>query len=428
MLKMATFKGMTITSCITLFAILACSKQTEINEELLRPQNTIQVFEIADMKIGKYSDVFDSIKLIRLETKKESLIGRIDKLVYYNNRFYILDQAARKAVLMFDSNGRFLNAIGRNGKGPGEYDEPNELVINKFTNEIVIYCNSTRKLLFYSLDGKFKKELMISDYVKTIMPLSTDMFALYLDLGKETISKYANRNVVIIDNKGRTVRRYFTVEPEHAISKGGFNFFSSFQNELQVSPAYSNSIFVISKDSLVKKYFIDFGRYTIPSDSYKMKGFDFRQHLENSAYAYLDRFSETSDYLFFTFIHHSKVYDCYYSKATKELKYGNFFLNDVHGILTGVHVAALDNSHILGYVDPSATIDQLKSLLKTPGDAKRAKDLLIRTFESTKDVDRTVVEDIVSTNLSFSQAEINELHDMSPSDNPILLLSKLKSI
>lgn len=64
-------------------------------------------------------DLFDSIKIIPLETQKECLIAWGTPQIY-KNQIYILENR-QNIVLCFDLNGKFLFRIDNIGRGPSEY-------------------------------------------------------------------------------------------------------------------------------------------------------------------------------------------------------------------------------------------------------------------------------------------------------------------
>lgn len=83
----------------------------------------INLTDIIPYQVYKFSDIFDSIGFVKLETRDDALIGRIDRIIAVDNKYVILDGSISKAVFVFD--GKVLNRIGRNGRGPREYESPN---------------------------------------------------------------------------------------------------------------------------------------------------------------------------------------------------------------------------------------------------------------------------------------------------------------
>jgi hypothetical protein len=74
-----------------------------------------------------------------------------------NGNIYILDRVDKK-VKIFDSEGKFLRKFGRDGQGPGEMNVP--ITIQIISNdELVVSDALNQRLMFYSLEGEFKREM-----------------------------------------------------------------------------------------------------------------------------------------------------------------------------------------------------------------------------------------------------------------------------
>lgn len=65
--------------------------------------------------------VFSHLELIPLETNDSCLLIGIDKLICFEERFYVLD-LQRPALYIFSKSGNFIQQISRKGNGPGEYN------------------------------------------------------------------------------------------------------------------------------------------------------------------------------------------------------------------------------------------------------------------------------------------------------------------
>lgn len=131
---------------------------TSVNNNLIKIDIDEQDYENTVF----YSDLFKSVSLVPLETNKNCLIGNIDEIELYNDTIYILDTSIGKALYAFDKNGNFLKKIGMLGKGPGEYFHPKSFTIDNYTKQIKILDD--RKLLIFSINGNFQKEIPISLY------------------------------------------------------------------------------------------------------------------------------------------------------------------------------------------------------------------------------------------------------------------------
>src|SRR5690606_33248538 len=112
----------------------------------------------SDLNFMPYSELFDSVNLVQLETNERCLIGNIDTILYHNNMILILDKIVAKSVFMFDKHGGFGRKIGKIGRGPREYISPAEMVINPYADEILIYDNAKAVIMAYGMDGEFRHE------------------------------------------------------------------------------------------------------------------------------------------------------------------------------------------------------------------------------------------------------------------------------
>jgi hypothetical protein len=97
-----------------------------------------------------FDDLFDLERVIKLETTDVSTIGYMRQVRYVGGRLIVLDDI-QMSVMLFDDQGNFLRAIGRRGKGPGEYSEPTNVYIHG--SEIVVVDTAESQILFYNFDG-----------------------------------------------------------------------------------------------------------------------------------------------------------------------------------------------------------------------------------------------------------------------------------
>ena len=70
---------------------------------------------------------------------------------------YILDRKDKK-VKIFDSAGKFVKKFGEEGQGPGEMYLPVSLQVTH-NDEIVIGDAANQRLMFFSLEGEFQREM-----------------------------------------------------------------------------------------------------------------------------------------------------------------------------------------------------------------------------------------------------------------------------
>lgn len=155
----------------------------------------------------KASYFADTVIYIPLETTTESFMDNI-KQVWINDSV-ILINCRRAGLLMFQRNGKFVRKIGKNGRGPGEY----ELIHNFDVIHDTIYVSGVRRrsLLRYTIDGTFCDEIKFN-YTPVYLSNTADQKFAYYDIYSGKVFVY-NKNFyapdTIIVEYGVTKGRYY---------------------------------------------------------------------------------------------------------------------------------------------------------------------------------------------------------------------------
>ncbi len=101
-------------------------------------------------------------KVFPLETTSDCLISNDFYFLNCIDDYYILDASA-KTVSRFNPDGKFMNAIGKTGKGPGEYVRLYEGIITGSTVELLSGFPQT-EIYSYSRDGAFLSKRSLLEY------------------------------------------------------------------------------------------------------------------------------------------------------------------------------------------------------------------------------------------------------------------------
>ena len=120
--------------------------------------------------------VVQSVRTIPLEaTDDASLIGSSDKICRSRaGSFVILDRRIRKQVYAFDSTGRFMNLIGRCGRGPSEYTVPYDIAVRG--DSVFVLDHFMRRLLLYTIAGRYLSEVKMDIPVTEVALLGSSRF------------------------------------------------------------------------------------------------------------------------------------------------------------------------------------------------------------------------------------------------------------
>ena len=141
----------TVCCIILCMSVIACDSEKKDNDGS-------QQIALDCLETG--SIILNDVDYIPLETTDQSLLGRIDKILYRKNQFYVLDKMTG-GVYVFDRTGRFLTSVRKYGEGPDEYIEMMDMDVDEEGN-IYIADNAKMNILRYdapSFDFKGKYEI-----------------------------------------------------------------------------------------------------------------------------------------------------------------------------------------------------------------------------------------------------------------------------
>jgi hypothetical protein len=257
-------------------------------------------------------------KIIELETTDSSLLYDIVYTDFLKNKIIV---TTRDNAIIFDNNGKYLFTLGYKGNGPDEYVNFTNVFIR---NEgIYLYDNTSKKILMYDENGNFIFSTKINadnEYSPSyLFPLNDGRF-----ITKNTFQGDMAYTPIacILDEKLKEIN---TVEG-NKIKTGlttGDNFFQ-YDDEILYWETLCDTIFsIIDYKKMAPKYFVDFGKYSLPQterigkDVYDLIEYSNKPENANKIASFIRYINESDDFLRFMFIFQSKVYYCYYDKLKK---------------------------------------------------------------------------------------------------------------
>jgi hypothetical protein len=206
-----------------------------------------------------------SYRVVKLETTDNSLIGEVSKVEVVNDRIIVLDERDSESVFMFDGQGNFIRQIGRKGRGPGEYTNAVNFVVDYDNSHIIVSDEGGRKQLFYDFDGRFIKE-----YKMRYHPMA-----------------YIGGKFFFISNPLNTPERYEVVEVDtlnHIVGGGGYYsrekmtekidgyympsfYFYQTQNGFYFIPLFTDELYLLTGDGIELKHRFGFGKRALHYDT-----------------------------------------------------------------------------------------------------------------------------------------------------------------
>ena len=239
----------------------------------------------------------DSLKLIRLETNKECLIGSIDKIEIIEDRIYILDKFKSRSLFCFNLKGQFQFKIHRQGRGPGEFILPEEFTESK--NQISINDNFRKLKINYDINGNYIDETEMIVSIRNVIQLDSGVALVKPD--RSYLNSENDYNLLVTDtNLGRVLNRYIP-----GVTRGESVFsvnkaFARHGDHYLFTYGFNDTIYTFVNNSLKPLYVVDFGKNKIPHKLAKSEGDEIEEAFFNSGQNYigwLNDISENDDYI-----------------------------------------------------------------------------------------------------------------------------------
>lgn len=323
--------------------LLSCKHSTTSKEE----KGKEILFHQENLKTNwLFSELFDTVEFVPLETREACLIKKITKLQVIKDRIYVLDQGTH-AVYVFNKQGKYLWKINSIGRGPQEYNKIIDFDISPDNMHLYLFANYPSKLMEYDSLGTFIKEEKIelngnsiavqdnylnihtANILNTLQDKQTTAQLLIKQLDNDSIWEHIP---AVIKNPGHSCLVYQYAE--------------SFQHsgkEILFWCPFESKIYSINKEKVKSKYRINFGKYTLPVNLST-------DQIPFSEYAHgLNSYWENNKFAFFMCTVNHGFYHFIYDKTKEQLYYGNL-KDDISGCLFPRIVAATD-SHMVAYSD-----------------------------------------------------------------------------
>ena len=230
------------------------------------------------------SDIIDTstVEFVCLE-KTPEVIGSIDKLIVTDEQFIINDKTT-KSVWVFNANGKYVNRINAQGRGPNEYVNLHTITFKK-PNLIGLLDDGRRKIIWYSTLGEFVKSEEIPYYACDIYSGNNLLHLMYRFIPEDAPSsdKYYCHLIDEEHNSSARFLPYYQFGLHFGITDP---FFIENNSELLIRNPFNTTLYEYKNDNLIEKYEIDFNKPPFPFNSYKNEGSStsLMQDFENGNY------------------------------------------------------------------------------------------------------------------------------------------------
>ncbi|HEX2969289.1 MAG TPA: 6-bladed beta-propeller [Bacteroidales bacterium] len=279
---------------------------------------------ILNNKIISLSDIADSIKYIRLEDVKNHPLNEIYYSFVFDNDIFLY-AGPGSGLLRFNTDGHFLNEVGKLGNGPHDYYPGSEFAVLSDPQRVFILTRfKPRKILELDYNGYFIDKFLINDLNDGgFEALSIEKF-LFLSGRSDTLNNEIPEHLACITDKyGKvlsSVRHPLADCSDNvtgyvhggAISGRFFNGSPLFFDEYAIDTIYS-----VNENRIYPRYILNKGVEGIPLQ------INFSVSRRPLRYKYIytlpASFSETPANLHFMFISKGRSYLATYNKKSGDI-------------------------------------------------------------------------------------------------------------
>jgi len=307
--------------------LLSCTHQKDIIKVQYTPSSGVELLS---------STVFEDVEILVLSGEESPIIGRVSSMIVKNDKYYI---AAEDKIHLSDATGNYLNSVGQKGRGPGEYIDLLNMIVEE-NGDISVYSWGT--LYTYSPEGRFLRSI---EYERQSTQFGKANGFNYHFYGHRSGRSGMPYQLYITDNFNQPIDSCF--KSTDVIAMFIAPVFSAFEDDLYLCPPYGGEIYRLTNGKVDLLYNFDFGAYAFPADYFNKSYEESVSFIMTQSSALKSRFFKNHKYAILQAI----VID--YSLQEERCIYG--ILEKATSIWRWYYVNNLDfmNDYNLRYMDDS---------------------------------------------------------------------------
>ena len=224
--------------------------------------------DLSDTSETGFSKHYELEKYIKLESSDSALINDIRKIVFTYDKIFILTWGDAQ-VMIFDTNGSFLNRISRKGGGPNEYLSVVDMSVSSNGDTIGLYDKFLKKIIYYDNNGNHLKTVDLNIDLESFSSARNGNIIGYSFLNHNSPLNDTIYQLWYFDKQGKILAGKFPVSNNILGNSVGFaSTFNLSSSGLYFFPFTENMIYKITEDPFEATPIIriDFKDRTMPQD------------------------------------------------------------------------------------------------------------------------------------------------------------------
>lgn len=284
----------------------------------------------------KFSDIFDSAKIITFDKSSQALIGDVNRVEIVDDYIFVLDRNIAKTVFTFDDQGRFLRKIGAVGQGKGEYTSPFDFTLDKEKKHIFILDRQQKKVHKYDYStGKHLSSINIPKFSTNILYHKDVLYMDYPESHSNKTDFIIRRSDVI---NGKELDLLFSPDIHNkgwksTLANSDGIFFSRTTDFPVLTHLFMDTVYSIGQNG-VSPYLVIHSESMMEKEDIANLNLDrdpmgLIQLMKKNKYYNLQTYIENNDFIFFQLQKGAMPCPFYYDKKQNETLQGKLFIEDI---------------------------------------------------------------------------------------------------
>lgn len=285
-----------ISILFLLLVVTSCSEK--MNDEVRNLDIlTVQIDPHKDKVSNSFGSFFKKTDVINLETTDASLIGRVDKLVFYKDFIYILDKKLKK-IFIFNKKGKYQRTLNHFGHGEGEYTSLVDFQIKD--DKIYLLDQYGSKLFIYDLNDQLIKVEKVRKSKSIAILENGYAYNMGLGFADNNLKRnyysycYEDDNHNILGNRYNENLLGYT----YSLGEGHNSFYKRDASFYTLFP-FNDTIYTVAKNGMLNPYQVfKIGNLSIKEDDEPK---EIKRILDNGISRSIFAYYDFSNYSFFSY-------------------------------------------------------------------------------------------------------------------------------
>jgi hypothetical protein len=340
-------------------------------ERSFKSKEILEKISFQGLKTEALSQIVEEIDYVILKNPRKAFV-QVDKMFVTDESIVIVDLFGNQSLLHFESDGNFLNSIGKLGDGPEEY--LNAIDVSYSSNEKLIEILSTRGIIQFGLDGNYISKVDLEFKPHRFLKIDPSHYVFYTPeimaselrqgFGEDILYKYEWKSK-------KKIPLLHPIFPDVLNFMGDKNNLFHFGSQVVFSSSFCDTIYFVSPNSEKKKFFLEFGSSQIDlTNLYNLSAYQLVEQINSDDLRqkslHVPHLFYNERYLTSSFLKDRSFHFFVYDLENKKTYLSSSLKNDLDsGPGLGV-IKMMDEKYIYSVFEPEQLIQHAHKLASNP--------------------------------------------------------------